>query len=566
MLQVRLIGVPCIVTADGGAVELRGQKPWALLARVLLADRPLSRRELSVELFPETADPLGSVRWCLASIRRILGGTDVFTGDPIDRTLPDGVVVDVLELRLGALDLDHVGELLEGIDPDCGPEFSTWLLVARQRVASRIAAILREETITAISRGDHARAIEFAELAARRSPYDESAQVLLVKSLAAAGHGDAALRHVAEVERLFLTDLRIDPTPALRSAARADVAAAPPGVSAGAIATSLLTSGRAALLAGAIDAGIDCLRRAGAQAESAGDTALYGQCLLELGSALVHSVRGFDDEGSVLLGQAVELARSAGDRPTAVGALRERGYADTLAGRRHEAAHSLLLALSLAEGEPALCCGVHAVSALNRSDWGRHADAMVEYDEALDAARSVGDRRWQAWALGLGGWNALQSGDVDTAARWADGCLDVVHDLHWLSFEPWPVTVLAEARLTEAVRPPSSIDLERGFALSCALDDPCWEAGSGRLLAIHHARAGDTDAAMRWIVEARRRATRVSDTWVGMIGAVLLSEAEIRADAGDLAGADAAARELIALAARTHLDGILDRALRLTTR
>jgi DNA-binding SARP family transcriptional activator len=564
MLHIRLIGSPSIEGPNGELREVRGRKPWAVLARVLLADRALTRRELSVELFPEAADPLGSLRWCLASLRKTIGSAEVLTGDPIRGDLPDWVTVDVYDLRAGVIDLANVGELLDGVDPPCGPEFSTWLLVARQQVSSRIAAQLRDATITAISRSDHELAVELAELAARRSPYDEGAQVLLARALIAAGHPTAALEHVTAVESLFRHELGCDPTPALRSAARANVAAAPPGVSPGALASSLLRSGQAAMSAGAVEAGLDCLRRAGAEAESAGDSRLHGQCLLELGSALVHAVRGFDDEGSVLLEQAVRLAQSAGDLPTAVAAMRERAYADTLAGRRPEAQRQLTQALELADDEPTLLPGLHSVAGLNHADWGHLDDALEQYAVAIEFARSVGDRRWEGWALGLGGWAALSDNRLAQARNWLQQCLDVVHETRWMSFEPWPMAALAEAHLTDRSLSKSPDDLERIFATSCQLEDPCWEGASGRVLALHHALAGATEDALCWITDARRRALRRSDTWAGMIGAILLTEAQIRESIGDTTGANATARELVAFAARTQLDHLLEHGLTIT--
>ncbi len=564
MLHITLIGSPTIEGPNGELREVCGRKPWALLARVLLADRPLTRRELSAELFPEAADPLGSLRWCLASLRKAIGSAEVLTGDPVRRDLPDWVSVDVYDMQAGVIEPANIGELLEGVDPPCGPEFSTWLLVARQQVSSRIAAQLRDATITAISRGEHELAVQLAELAARRSPYDEGAQVLLARALVVADHPVAALAHVTAVESLFRDELGCDPTPALRSAARANVAAAPPGVSPAALASSLLLSGQAAMSAGAVEAGLDCLRRAGAEAESAGDSRLRGQCLLELGSALVHAVRGFDDEGSVVLEQAVQLAQTAGDLPTAVAALRERAYADTLAGRRPEAQRQLTLALDLADGAPTLLPGLHAVAGLNLADWGRPDEAMEQYDAAIEFARSVGDRRWEGWALGLGGWAALGNDRLAQAQDWLQRCLDVVHETHWMSFEPWPMAALAEVDL--ARRCPSSApdDLQRIFASSCQLEDPCWEGASGRVLALHHARAGETEDALGWITDAGHRARRRSDTWVGMIGAILLTEAQIRESIGDTTGANATARELVAFSARTQLDQLLADGLRIT--
>ena len=149
---------------------------------------------------------------------------------------------------------------------------------------------------------------------------------------------------------------------------------------------------------------------------------------------------------------------------------------------------------------------------------------------------------------------------------WLTACLDLVHDLRWVSFEPWPVTVLAEAKLATSRGDETSPEFERWFAMSCQLDDPCWEGASGRVLALHHARRLDHDLALRWIVEARTRCERKSDTWTGLLGEILFTEAEIRADSGDLPGASSAVRQTIALAARAQLDGLLPRGLNVLSR
>lgn len=562
MLQVRLLGPPRIETSDGQTRDIPGRQSWAVLARLLLADGPVPRRELSAELFPDAVDPLGSLRWCLASLRRALGSPELFTGDPVLRELPADIAVDVLALDQGTLDLASTGELLEGMEPSSGPEFSTWLLVARQQVGARVGALLREETIAALSRGQHERSLLLAELAARRSPYDEGAHVLLVKSLALAGDTDAALAHVVAVEELFRRELGCDPSPALRSAARGRVALPPLGVAAAAVASTLLESGKAALSAGAVDAGLDCLRQAGAQAESAGDDALWGRCLLELGSALVHAAKGFDDEGSVLLEQAVRLATATGDRATAASAHRERGYAEALAGRRPEADSHVAAGLEIAGEDAQLLAGLHAVAGFNLADWGRFPDALARHELALEHARAAGEQRREAWSLGLGAWALLNAGRADEARVWAAQCLVLAQDLQWRSFTPWPLAVLAEVALLDD-RPAagSAADLERAFALSCQLQDPCWEGATGRVLALHHARQGDGEAALRWIVDAGRRAARHADTWVAMVGAILVTEAELRAELGDRTGADRAAREATALAARAQLDALLPRCL-----
>jgi hypothetical protein len=83
-LQVRLLGHPRI---EGGTRQPcqppRGQKSWALLARVALAERPLTRGELAAELFGEAHDPLGALRWSLADLRRCSQDPQLFRGDPV---------------------------------------------------------------------------------------------------------------------------------------------------------------------------------------------------------------------------------------------------------------------------------------------------------------------------------------------------------------------------------------------------------------------------------------------------------------------------------------------------
>lgn len=154
---------------------VRGHQSWAVLARVLLSERPLHRRQLAHELFPDTVDPLGALRWCLAALRRALG-RETLLGDPIEAHLPPGTDVDVWSLVRPDFTPEHAGELLEGADPEvAGPDFATWLLIERAHFGSRIDARLRRDTLEAISRSDWSRALLLARQATKRNPYDEGA-------------------------------------------------------------------------------------------------------------------------------------------------------------------------------------------------------------------------------------------------------------------------------------------------------------------------------------------------------------------------------------------------------
>jgi tetratricopeptide (TPR) repeat protein len=320
-----------------------------------------------------------------------------------------------------------------------------------------------------------------------------------------------------------------------------------------------LQAGASALDAGAAEAGVDCLRRAVDAADRAGATALRAQCLLALGEALVHQVRGYDDEGTLVLAEAAELAEAGGDIQTQVHALAEMGYADALAGRRQPAQRRLAEAEGLCNGDGPLAL-VMATQAFNLADWGRHDAAIDRHTNALSFARAAGDRRREGWVLSLNAWALLRAGRLTEADEWADEAVGLLHDLRWVSFEPFAVAVQNELALAGGHSPGRS-HLERNFAMSCQLRDPCWEGCSARLLALHHAAEGDLGAALQWIAEAHTRATRHTDVWAAALGEILLSEATLRALAGDDAGADAAVRETIAYTARAQLDDVLRRAL-----
>ena len=82
-LTIRLLGPPAIARDGVPAPPPRGRKAWALLAYLLLADRPPSRRHLAELLFGDADDPLGALRWTLAELRRALGTRELFGGDPV---------------------------------------------------------------------------------------------------------------------------------------------------------------------------------------------------------------------------------------------------------------------------------------------------------------------------------------------------------------------------------------------------------------------------------------------------------------------------------------------------
>ncbi|HRD60507.1 MAG TPA: hypothetical protein PL137_06360, partial [Nocardioides sp.] len=72
-LVVHLLGRPQLEVDGDAGYRFRSRKSWALLAFLLLAERPATRSRLAELLFAEADDPLRALRWSLAEIRRGLG-------------------------------------------------------------------------------------------------------------------------------------------------------------------------------------------------------------------------------------------------------------------------------------------------------------------------------------------------------------------------------------------------------------------------------------------------------------------------------------------------------------
>src|SRR5215210_4330868 len=119
---VRLLGTPEVERGGEAVAAPRGRKCWALLAYLLLRERPVSRLSLAELLFPDAEDPLRALRWTLVELRRALGSSDVLHGDPLVLDLAPGTRVDVLELTGDAPTLGvGDGGLLEGTDFSATP-------------------------------------------------------------------------------------------------------------------------------------------------------------------------------------------------------------------------------------------------------------------------------------------------------------------------------------------------------------------------------------------------------------------------------------------------------------
>ena len=467
--------------------------------------------------------------------------------------------MDVLELMGNAPSLSvGDGQLLEGADFGATPAFESWLGVERRRLAGIYEEVLRNEALARLAEGDTGEAVRLAGLCVARDPLDENHQELLVRCLAADGDEHAAFCQAETCVKLFRDELGREPGPAVREAALARVPLAPPAGGDAAAAQAQLDAGHAAIAAGAVEPGIDCLRFSCVEAEASGDTALHARCLVALGTALARSVRGRDGEAAASLRAALTTAGDAPERETVVGACRELGFVESQAGRVTSAGRWLARATDLATTD-AEQCSVLSVRALTLSDRAHYDAALRLADESTQRALQAGDRRSAAYSLSLAGRVHLLRGDVGQAQATLWRCLTHVTAEGWVGLRPWAEIMLAEVELMTGRAETARARLGTAYELACRLGDPCWEGMGARATGLLHQAAGDLELARDWFAEARRRSSRVSDRYVWVYAHSLDAAAGVAIELGD-PEARSLVSELTELAARSGMRELVVRA------
>ncbi len=534
-LEIRLLGVPRI-EHDGVPVDPpRGNKAWALLAYLILGDGGTSRRRLAEVLFSEANDPLAALRWTLVELRRTLAMPSSLRGDPLSLRGLSGDGVDALALssdpRLNFQSEDSDAELLEGMVFPSAPEFDVWLGVERVYLKGLRQASLRERALVSRAAGEHTDATSLARRAVAVDPLDQACQELLLRSLLRSDGARVAEAQLDACSSLMRRQLGIEPGPELSRAAYGD--SQPSAKLAGdpRLAHDQLEAGRYAIDAGAVEPGIECLRLASSEALESGDTALRAACLAELGTALVHALRGRDEEGSAILHEALATAEQAGERSTAVTAMRELGYVDVQAGRNASAGQWFARALNRANGDGERSA-VLGLRGMLLSDRAHYDAALLLLEESVECAQRSGAARPAAWSLSLIGRVHLLRDELEQSMAAVEQSLTIAADEHWQSFLPWPETLRGELAVRRGHYDDAEGHLAHSFALSCSLSDPCWEGAAARATALLHLGRGDSAAARDWLADARVRVARVADPYQWMHGYVLDASADLAVSTG----------------------------------
>jgi DNA-binding SARP family transcriptional activator len=514
---VHLLGRPRLEVDGDAGYRFRSRKSWALLAFLLLTERPPTRSRLAALLFAEADDPLRALRWSLAELRRGLGPAAVLDGDPVRLALPPGATVDVDVLVHGhwndAVRLPGLGlELLDGNDIAHAEPFDAWLLSQRRRLTAAAESIIHEAALGLLARGDLEPARALAVRATEMSPLDENHQALLIRIYRLAGDDEAALLQLDAWSATADRELGMPPGAAVLLASRERRGSGRP---AGPAAIHAVTEGGAAAVsAGALASGVASFETAVRMADEAGAQRARVETRLVLAEALIHTLGGLDEAGVAALTEAERIAIGQGDLEAVARARAELGYVDFLRARYDRAER--LLEQVLTAGEATASVRAKGMTYLGSvaSDRGDYPRATRLLEAAIRASRAVGEPRREAYGLAMLGRVGLLRGDLDAAGRQLRASVDLATRDHWLSFLPWPQALLGHVLLAQGHDGAAEGCLEQSFARACQIGDPCWEGISARGLALLREARGDSDQAVTQLLDARARATRLADPYV----------------------------------------------------
>jgi len=311
---------------------------------------------------------------------------------------------------------------------------------------------------------------------------------------------------------LFVKELGSPPGLTVRAAFLSHPETAPRGTDVAAV-HAIIEAGAAAMAAGAPEAGVVSLRSGVAVADSLAGPHLRASSRLALAAALVHAVRGEDEEGAVVLHETIEIAQEAEDDDLEARARVELGYIDMLAARYDRSEKWLALDM-LHTSDPGILARSHSYLGCVQSDRADYKPARETLNAAVEYSRLAGDRRQEAYAASLLGRLDFLLGDLDSATRTLNESIELGQSDAWLAFLPWPQALLGEVHIERGDHHSASRILEQAFARACQIGDPCWEGMSGRGLALLAEARGDTKQAFAVLDDAADRCSRLSDTYI----------------------------------------------------
>jgi TolB-like protein/Flp pilus assembly protein TadD len=227
-LQMSLMG-PMAAVRDGVPLTIpASRKTRAMLGVLLLSPRGVTRQRLCDLFFDVPDDPRAAVRWSLSKLRPLVDDADhprlISSGDSV-RIDTGTMRVDVLALQSLAADASAPvstleaaltgaqGVLLADAELPDRPDFTAWLLAARQQVDDAVDRLT--DRLLDARRADPQAQLPWWQRRIARNPLDEAAYAGMARALVQLGRANDADALLRQAERALRTEGLV-PTPALR--------------------------------------------------------------------------------------------------------------------------------------------------------------------------------------------------------------------------------------------------------------------------------------------------------------------------------------------------------------
>ena len=232
-MEFRLLG-PLEVVADGRVVPLRGQKPRALLAILLLrANEPVARDLLIEELWAgrAPASATKTLQTYVSQLRRVLGRGVIRTAASTYELPADAGTLDLYRFEQLVRDARPAapaaanGLLREALSLWRGPPlaefaYESWAQPEIERLEELRLEALHERIETDLALGASAELVGELELQVRQHPLRERLRAQLMLALYRSGRQADALEAYRDARRALVETLGIEPTLTLRELER----------------------------------------------------------------------------------------------------------------------------------------------------------------------------------------------------------------------------------------------------------------------------------------------------------------------------------------------------------
>ncbi len=225
-LRLSLMGVPA-VHVGGTPARFRYRKTTALLLLLATEPRPHPRDHLLHLLWGDRDErkARNHLRLALTDLRGAVGDRLITDRRTVQLDPHAHVALDLDRFRAWARTGAHAGDpigadllggpFLDGFHVKDAPAFDAWVEATREALAEEVrdAFVLAADAAADDDRRDDA--VTLLHLATQHVPWDEDAHLRLVRTLAALGRRDAALRQVQRCRDAVRAHLDAAPSPAL---------------------------------------------------------------------------------------------------------------------------------------------------------------------------------------------------------------------------------------------------------------------------------------------------------------------------------------------------------------